>query len=57
MTRTGLANRDVLLDDFVAAVRGDREPEITGEDGFREAAVCVAVYQSAAAGEPVPVEY
>lgn len=35
-----------LLDDFLDAVREDRPPKIDGRDGLREAAVCVAVYES-----------
>ncbi|WP_433627552.1 Gfo/Idh/MocA family protein [Halomicrococcus sp. NG-SE-24] len=46
-----------LLADFVETVRTGRSPTITGEDGFREAAVCVAAYESAEAGEPVSVDY
>lgn len=46
-----------LLDDFLDAVREDRPPEIDGRDGLREAAVCVAAYESAERGEPVDVEF
>jgi UDP-N-acetylglucosamine 3-dehydrogenase len=44
-----------LLDDFLDAVREDRPPEIDAYDGLREAAVCVAAYESAERGEPVDV--
>lgn len=44
-----------LLDDFLDAVREDRPPEIDAYDGFREAVVCVAAYESAERDEPVDV--
>ena len=46
-----------LLGDFVDAIREDRPPEISGRDGLREAAVCVAAYESAERGRPVEVEF
>lgn len=46
-----------MLRDFVAAIREDRSPETTAEDGVREVAVCVAAYESAEQGGPVRVEY
>lgn len=53
----GGSPNEALLDDFVEAVRSGTQPEITGQDGFREAAVCLAAYESAERGEPVSVEY
>ncbi|MFC6993464.1 Gfo/Idh/MocA family protein [Haladaptatus sp. GCM10025707] len=44
-----------LFADFVAAIRDGRETVVTGRDGLREAAVCLAAYESAACGEPVSV--
>jgi predicted dehydrogenase len=41
--------------DFVAAVREDREPWITGEDGLRAQAIVTAIYRSAELGRPVSV--
>lgn len=46
-----------LLSDFVDSVAHDRQPEITVRDGLREAAVCIAAYESARTGQPAPVEY
>lgn len=46
-----------LLADFLEAVNIDRAPEITARDGLKEAAVCVAAYESARIGGPVTVEY
>lgn len=46
-----------LLDDFLDAVRDNRPPEIDGRDGLREAAVCVAAYESTEQDEPVDVEF
>lgn len=41
--------------DFVAAVREQRDPWITGEDGLRALAVTMAIYRSAGLGQPVSV--
>lgn len=46
-----------LIDDFVASIREDREPEITPDDGLRAVAVVEAAYESAERGEPVAVTY
>lgn len=46
-----------MIADFVEAVRDDRVPETTGKDGVREVAVCVAAYESAERGGPVPIDY
>lgn len=51
-----LPNEGLLLD-FADAVANGRKPAITGRDGLRETAVCVAAYESAKRGEPVSVEY
>jgi predicted dehydrogenase len=39
--------------DFVAAIREQRDPWITGEDGLRALAVTMALYRSAELGQPV----
>ena len=44
-----------LIEEFVAAIREDREPAITGEDGLKAVEVVIAAYQSAASGQPVRV--
>jgi predicted dehydrogenase len=41
--------------EFVAAVREQREPWITGRDGLRALEVAMAIYRSAALGQPVCV--
>jgi predicted dehydrogenase len=46
-----------LVADFVAAVREDHPPTITGEEGVREVRVVEAAYESIETGEPVAVEY
>ena len=42
-----------LIEDFVATMRHDRAPSITGEDGLRALEVALAAYESAATGEVV----
>jgi predicted dehydrogenase len=41
--------------EFVAAIREDREPWITGEDGLRTLQVAMAIYRSARTGRSVSV--
>ncbi len=41
-----------LVGDFVACVRDDRAPSITGEDGLRAMEVALAAYESARTGQP-----
>lgn len=53
----GALPNEAMLDDFIDTVRNGSQPEVTGQDGLREAAVCLAAYESAETGEPVPVEY
>ncbi|WP_122091321.1 Gfo/Idh/MocA family protein [Halalkalicoccus subterraneus] len=48
---------DGLLRDFLDAIEDDRPPLVSGEDGLRETAVVLAVYESDERGEPVAVEY
>jgi predicted dehydrogenase len=40
-------------EEFVAAVREDREPWITGQDGLHALEVCLAIYRSAETGQMV----
>jgi predicted dehydrogenase len=40
-------------EEFVAAIREDREPRITGQDGLRALEVCRAIYRSAETGRTV----
>ncbi|WP_435156385.1 Gfo/Idh/MocA family protein [Haladaptatus sp. DFWS20] len=46
-----------LITDFIDAVRKDRPPKITGEEGVEAVAVVSAAYESSKCGEPVAVEY
>jgi UDP-N-acetyl-2-amino-2-deoxyglucuronate dehydrogenase len=41
--------------EFVSAIRQDREPAITGEDGRISLAVALAIYRSAESGTPVKI--
>jgi predicted dehydrogenase len=43
----------VQIADFVAAVREDREPAVTGADGLAALGIVLAVYESARLGRPV----
>jgi UDP-N-acetylglucosamine 3-dehydrogenase len=44
---------DGLVDDFIQAIRQDREPAITGEDGRAALAIALAAYESARRGEVI----
>lgn len=46
----------LMLDEFVASIREDREPLVTGEDGMRAVEVAMAAYRAGEAKKPVPVE-
>jgi len=53
----GITNSIALgVYDFLDAVRDDREPEVTGWDGFAAQAICDAVYESAYSGQSVKVD-
>ncbi|MGQ0603832.1 MAG: Gfo/Idh/MocA family protein [Anaerolineales bacterium] len=42
-----------MLSEFVAALREDRAPRVTGMDGYRAVEIALAAYQSADSGQPV----
>ena len=42
-----------MIEDFIAALRENRPPRVTGLDGYRAVAVAFAAYQSAATNQPV----
>jgi len=44
-----------LIKDFLAAIREDRSPSVSGEDGLRALEVALAAYRSAEKCESVPV--
>lgn len=46
------ANRG-MLEDFVAAVRDDRPPSVSGNDGLRAVEAVMAAYESVRTGQPV----
>jgi predicted dehydrogenase len=45
-----------MLADFVAAIREDREPAVTGIDGLRALEIVQAAYRSIETGQPVALE-
>lgn len=44
-----------MLKEFVAAIREQRSPAVTGEDGLRAVEIVAAAYESAARGQPVKI--
>jgi predicted dehydrogenase len=44
-----------MLEDFVASIRDDRPPGVTGLDGYRALELALAAYASAETGQPVPL--
>lgn len=49
----GMRGHIIQLQDFVDAIREDRDPMVTGEDGRAAVEVILAVYESARTGRPV----
>jgi len=43
----------IQIEDFVAAIKENRDPMVTGEDARRAVELIIAAYQSAATGQPV----
>ena len=52
----GMAKGD-LLPDFLAAIREDREPNVSAKDVFRVMDICFAAWESVEQGRTVPVSY
>lgn len=42
-----------MVDEFVNAIKENRAPSVTGEDGLAAVEIALAAYQSAASGQPV----
>ncbi|MCP4357554.1 MAG: Gfo/Idh/MocA family oxidoreductase, partial [Chloroflexi bacterium] len=42
-----------MIEEFVAAIREQRRPLVTGEDGYKALEITLAAYESAASGQPV----
>ena len=52
----GITNAGTLgVYDFLDAILSNREPEVTGWDGFSAQAICEAIYESAYCGQAVKV--
>jgi predicted dehydrogenase len=41
-----------MIEDFVAVVREERPPKVTGEDGYKAVEIALAAYESAESGRP-----
>ncbi|WP_122091222.1 Gfo/Idh/MocA family protein [Halalkalicoccus subterraneus] len=52
----GTNTTEALIDDFVGAVRDNRDPMTTPDEGFEAVAVVEAAYESAETGKPVRVD-
>ncbi len=53
----GSDSNQAMVDEFVAAIREDRAPSVTGEDGLRAVEVFIAAYESATSGKPVRLNH
>lgn len=42
-----------MVEEFVNAIRHNRQPQVTGEDGFRALEIVMAAYESTESGQPV----
>lgn len=49
----GMQGHIIQLQDFVDAIREDRDPMVTGEEGRAAVEIILAVYESARSGQPV----
>jgi predicted dehydrogenase len=47
----------LMLEEFCAAIREDREPEVTGEDGLRALEVTLAAYKASSGGHVVKLSH
>ncbi|MFN8373613.1 MAG: Gfo/Idh/MocA family oxidoreductase [Anaerolineae bacterium] len=45
-----------LINDFVAAIREDRAPAVTGYDGYKAVEIVAAAYRSVESGQPVALK-
>jgi predicted dehydrogenase len=46
-----------MIEEFVAAIREQRTPNVTGTDGYRALEVALAAYVSAGSGQPVKLPF
>jgi predicted dehydrogenase len=42
-----------MIEEFITAIREERKPKVTGEDGYKALEIAIAAYESAASGTPV----
>jgi predicted dehydrogenase len=52
-TYWGSDANQAMIEEFVAAIREQRPPAVTGEDGYKALEVALAAYKSAETGQPV----
>lgn len=56
-TAIGLSGHIAQIQDFIDAIRLDRPPMVTGEDGRAAVEIILAVYRSARTGQPVTLPF
>lgn len=49
----GSDSNQAMVEEFVSAIEQNRQPEVTGEDGYKALEIVLAAYQSAESGQPV----
>ena len=42
-----------MIEEFIYALRDDRQPMVTGFDGYKSLEIALAAYQSVESGQPV----
>jgi predicted dehydrogenase len=52
----GSDNDQAMVEEFAAAIRGNRAPRVTGQDGLRAVEVTLAAYESDRIGQAVEVK-
>ena len=48
-------NHQAQIEDFIAAIRENREPLVNGEEGMKALAIVLGIYDSSRRGKPVGI--